>query len=73
MAGAMNFCTTRGIRETMIGRAREASSAALSGDSIAKPLQLGENAQNSKEKGIALAMQTLISAGVIEKRATARI
>ncbi len=69
LAGHSSIETTMkyyvGIRETMIGRAREASSAALNGDSIANSLQQGKNHQNSNNDDIAIAMQTLIRAGVI--------
>ncbi len=54
-----------GIRETMIDRARQASSAALGTDFGTHLARAPQNARNVEEEGIALAMQTLINAGVI--------
>jgi hypothetical protein len=51
-----------GIRESMIDRARQASSSTLHGNSVAQSLRTPEKTQQSKEKGLASAMQTLISA-----------
>lgn len=74
LAGHSSIETTMkyyvGIRESMISRARQASSAALSGDSIANSLQHGKNHQNSANDDVAFAMQTLISAGFIKIGAT---
>ncbi len=70
LAGHASIETTMnyyvGIRESMIDRARQASSLALESDSVANLLQHPQNSQNSKERELAQAMQTLISAGVIK-------
>ena len=74
LAGHSSIDTTMkyyvGIRESMIDRAREASSAALDDKSWCRLVQEPQNTQNSKEKRLASAMQTLISAGVIKIGAT---
>ena len=74
LAGHSSIETTMkyyvGIRETMIGRAREASSAALSVDSIAKSLQQAKSHKKGSDNDVAAALQTLMSAGVIKIGAT---
>ena len=74
LAGHSSIETTMkyyvGIRESMIGRAREASSAALGGDSIAISLQQPKNGQKDDKEQLVSAMQTLIKAGVIKIGAT---
>ena len=74
LAGHSSIETTMkhyvGIRESMVGRAREASSAALGGNSIAIPLQQAQNHEKSGGTGVVAALQTLISAGVIKIGAT---
>ncbi len=74
LAGHSSIDTTMnyyvGIRESMIDRARQASSSVSDGNSVAHLLRTPQNTQNSKEKELASAMQTLISAGVIKIGAT---
>ena len=74
LAGHSSIETTMkyyvGIRESMIGRAKEASSAALGGNSIAISLQQAQNHKKSSGTGVVAALQTLISAGVIKIGAT---
>ncbi len=74
LAGHSSIDTTMnyyvGIRESMIDRAREASSSASEGNSVARLLRTPQNTRISKEKELASAMQTLISAGVIKIGAT---
>ncbi len=74
LAGHSSIDTTMnyyvGIREVMIDRAREASSAALRDNSWCRLVQAPKNGQNTKEKELASAMQALISAGVIKIGAT---
>jgi len=70
LAGHSSIDTTMnyyvGIRESMIDRAREASSAALDDQNWCRLVQGSKNTQNSREKDLASAMQTLITAGVIK-------
>ena len=70
LAGHSSIETTMkyyvGIRETMIDRARQASSTALSGDSIANSLQQGKNQEKRGNSDVTTALQTLIAAGVIK-------
>ena len=70
LAGHSSIETTMnyyvGIRESMIDRARQASSAALDDKSWCRLVQEPQNTKNNKEKELASAMQTLISAGVIK-------
>ena len=74
LAGHSSIETTMkyyvGIRESMIGRARDASSAALGGNSIATSLQQAQSPEKSGDTGVVAALQTLISAGVIKIGAT---
>jgi len=74
LAGHSSIETTMnyyvGIRETMIGRAREASSATLNGNSIANSLQQGKNHKKGSSKDVATAIQTLVKAGLIKIGAT---
>ena len=74
LAGHSSIETTMkyyvGIRDSMIGRARQASSAALGANSIATSLQHAQNHENSSDTGVVAALQTLISAGVIKIGAT---
>jgi integrase len=69
LAGHSSIETTMnyyvGIRESMIDRARQASSAALGTDFGTHLARAPQNAMNVEEDGIAAAMQTLIKAGVI--------
>ena len=50
----------------MIDRARQASSTALSGDSIANSLQQGKNQEKKDNSDVATALQTLVNAGLIK-------
>ena len=74
LAGHSSIETTMkyyvGIRDSMIGRARQASSAALGANSIATSLQQAQNHENSSDTGVVAALQTLISEGVIKIGAT---
>ena len=74
LAGHLSIDTTMnyyvGIRESMIDRAREASSSVSDENSVAHLLRTPQMAQKAKEKELASAMQTLIAAGVIKLGAT---
>ena len=74
LAGHQSIETTMryyvGIRESMIDRAREASSAALGTDFGTHLARTPQNTHSSNEKELASAMQTLISAGVMKIGAT---
>ena len=74
LAGHSSIETTMnyyvGIRKVMIDRPREASSAALDDKKWCRLVQVGKNDQNTKEKELASAIQTLVRAGVIEIGAT---
>ncbi len=74
LAGHSSIETTMkyyvGIRESMIGRAKEASSAALGGNSIAISLQQAQNHKKSSGAGVVAALQTLIKEGIIKVGAT---
>lgn len=59
-----------GIRETIIDRARQASSAALNPDFVTKLLQHPKNASKGSGNDLKKAMQTLIRAGLIQIGAT---
>jgi len=69
LAGHSSIDTTMnyyvGIRESMIDRARQASSTALDDKKWCRLVQEPENGKNPKEAELASAMQTLIEAGVI--------
>jgi integrase len=68
LAGHSSIDTTMnyyvGIRNDMIDKARRASQSALSKDFVTVLSHQPENAPDSKEKELALAMQTLIKAGL---------
>jgi len=74
LAGHSSIDTTMnyyvGIRESMIDRARQASSSVSDGNSVAHLLRTPQNTQNSKENELASAMQTLVKAGIINIGAT---
>jgi hypothetical protein len=59
-----------GFRESMMDRARQASSAAIGEKSWCKLVQEPKKMQNTKEKELASAIQTLIKAGVTKLGAT---
>lgn len=69
LAGHSSIDTTMnyyvGIRESMIDRARKASSSGLESKSVAHLLCTGEKPQKDEEGDVVIAMQTLIKAGVI--------
>ena len=74
LAGHSSIDTTMnyyvGIRESMIDRARQASSSASDVNSVARLLRTTQNAQICEKEKLVSAMQTLISAGVIKIGAT---
>ena len=74
LAGHSSIDTTMnyyvGIRESMIGRARVASSAALNDKKWCRLVQGPKNGQKSENDDVVLAMQTLVKAGVIKIGAT---
>ncbi len=59
-----------GIREAMIDRARQASSAALDDKKWCRLVQNTKNDKNTKEKKLASVIQTLIKAGIMKIGAT---
>lgn len=70
LAGHSSIDTTMnyyvGIREAMIDRAREASSAAMDDKKRCRLVQSTKNDQNTKEKELASAIQILIKAGIMK-------
>jgi integrase len=74
LAGHSSIDTTMnyyvGIRESMIDRAREASSVKSDGNFVARLLRAPQNTQKVEGKELVAAMQTLIEAGVIKIGAT---
>ena len=74
LAGHASINTTMkyyvGIRESMIDRASQASSAALGEDSVANLLQTAQNSQNDKKEAMPLTLQAIDAASVTEIGAT---